>query len=93
MFNFLVIGGGIVGLAVAKRLIDIFPQKSVLLLEKEPEVCTHQSGRNSGVIHSGLYYRPGSEKAERCTNGREAMFADGRSFGLGSSINQNQDKK
>ena len=82
MFNFLVIGGGIVGLAVAKRLIDIFPQKSVLLLEKEPEVCAHQSGHNSGVIHSGVYYRPGSLKARLCREGNASMLEFCRDAGI-----------
>ncbi len=67
-----VIGGGIVGLATAHALVDA--GCSVIVLEGEDRVAFHQSGRNSGVIHSGLYYRPGSLKAETCRAGREAMY-------------------
>jgi (S)-2-hydroxyglutarate dehydrogenase len=62
--DFVVIGGGIIGLAVARRLLLDGPNRSVLLLEKESAIATHQTGRNSGVVHAGIYYRPGSRKAE-----------------------------
>jgi L-2-hydroxyglutarate oxidase len=68
-----IVGGGIVGLATAWALL----QKAhfrLSIIEAEDHLAAHQSGHNSGVIHSGLYYRPGSEKAERCTAGREAMY-------------------
>ncbi len=61
--DFLVVGGGIVGLATAWRLSQQFPDARIRVLEKEPQVCSHQSGRNSGVLHSGIYYKPGSLKA------------------------------
>src|ERR1700689_4139307 len=58
-----VVGGGILGLAPAWRLGQRFPDTRVTVLEKEPTVCRHQSGHNSGVLHAGLYYKPGSRKA------------------------------
>ncbi|MCF7849141.1 MAG: L-2-hydroxyglutarate oxidase [Kiritimatiellales bacterium] len=67
-----VIGGGIVGLATAYALQQAGRQ--VMVLEAEAEVAAHQTGHNSGVIHSGLYYKPGSLKAANCTSGREAMY-------------------
>ena len=68
-----VVGGGIVGLAVAYALLRARPRLGLVLLEKETEVGRHQTGHNSGVIHSGLYYRPGSLRAELCVRGAEAM--------------------
>jgi (S)-2-hydroxyglutarate dehydrogenase len=69
----IVVGGGIVGLAVAYRLATSTRARSVIVLEKESAVCTHQSGRNSGVMHSGIYYKPGSLKAALCVRGRRQM--------------------
>ena len=69
----LVIGGGIVGLATAYTLTRV-PGRRVVVLEAEPGLARHQTGHNSGVIHSGLYYKPGSLKARNCTAGREAMY-------------------
>jgi L-2-hydroxyglutarate oxidase len=68
-----VIGGGIVGLSVAMEAVRRFPKLSVLLIEKEPAVARHQTGHNSGVIHSGIYYKPGSLKAKNCVTGAAAM--------------------
>lgn len=68
-----IIGGGIVGLATAYRLQERFPDLSVCLLEKEDHVAAHQSGHNSGVLHSGIYYRPGSLRAINCREGKRAM--------------------
>jgi L-2-hydroxyglutarate oxidase len=65
----IIVGGGIVGLATALQLINSNPQLKVLVIEKETEVAKHQTGNNSGVIHSGLYYKPGSLKATNCING------------------------
>ncbi len=70
-----VIGGGIVGLATAHHLAEAYPKKSVVVLEKEDRVAAHQTGRNSGVIHSGIYYEPGSLKAENCRAGKRALVA------------------
>lgn len=67
-----VVGGGIVGLATAVALLHDFPR--VVVLEAESSCGTHQTGHNSGVIHSGLYYRPGSLKASLCTQGRELLY-------------------
>jgi L-2-hydroxyglutarate oxidase len=74
-FNFIVVGAGIVGLATAYKLQLKFPNKSIAILEKEPDIGLHQTGRNSGVIHSGIYYKPGSYKAKNCKNGREQLVA------------------
>src|SRR5512146_1842189 len=72
-FDLLVIGGGIVGLATAMEATRRFPQLHLAALEKEPEIARHQSGHNSGVIHSGIYYKPGSLKARLCVEGAAAM--------------------
>ncbi len=68
-----IIGGGIVGLASALALLDRKPGASLVVLEKEPALAAHQTGRNSGVIHSGLYYKPGSLKAATCLRGRQLL--------------------
>jgi L-2-hydroxyglutarate oxidase len=68
-----IVGGGIVGLATAYRYQQRFPGRRVVVLEKEPEVGRHQTGHNSGVLHSGIYYRPGSLKATNCRLGKQAM--------------------
>lgn len=65
-----VVGGGILGLAVAREVIRRRPGTTVLVLEKESRLATHQTGRNSGVVHAGIYYRPGSLKADLCARGR-----------------------
>jgi len=69
----IVVGGGVVGLAVAMEITRRFPHLRLLLLEKEERVARHQSGHNSGVIHSGVYYKPGSLKASLCVSGAAAM--------------------
>ena len=61
--SYAVIGGGILGAAVARRLQNVVPDASVTLWEKEDRLAAHQTGRNSGVVHAGLYYEPGSLKA------------------------------
>jgi (S)-2-hydroxyglutarate dehydrogenase len=68
-----IIGGGIVGLATGYRFLERFPGKTIVVLEKENAVAKHQTGRNSGVLHSGVYYRPGSLRALNCRAGKEAM--------------------
>lgn len=73
--DYCVIGGGIVGLATAVALLDRCPGASLVLLEKERALCAHQSGHNSGVIHSGIYYQPDSLKARLCRAGAEATKA------------------
>jgi L-2-hydroxyglutarate oxidase len=74
-YNVVVIGGGIVGLAVALEITRRFPALRLLLVEKEERVACHQSGHNSGVIHSGVYYKPGSLKARLCVAGAAEMIA------------------
>ena len=69
-YDFIVVGAGIVGMATAYKLQLKFPQKTIAVLEKESDIAVHQTGRNSGVIHSGIYYKPGSYKAKNCKNGR-----------------------
>ena len=73
-YDIAIIGGGIIGLATANALVDQNPRRRLILLEAEPRLASHQSGHNSGVIHSGLYYKPGSLKARLCAEGREVMY-------------------
>jgi len=68
-YDIVIVGGGIVGLSTAMALIKAYPKTSIVVLEKEPAIALHQTGHNSGVIHAGLYYRPGSKKAEFSVNG------------------------
>ncbi len=72
-FDFIIVGAGIIGLATAYKLQLKFPNKSIGILEKESRIGKHQTGRNSGVIHSGIYYTPNSYKAKNCKNGREQL--------------------
>ena len=71
--DLIIIGGGIVGLATAYRFLERFPGKRITVLEKEADIARHQTGRNSGVLHTGIYYRPGSLKALNCRAGKLAM--------------------
>jgi L-2-hydroxyglutarate oxidase len=81
-FDAIVVGGGIVGLATAHRLQEAKPQLKVLLLEKEARLAPHQTGNNSGVLHSGLYYKPGSAKALLAVSGLQQMLAFCREHGV-----------
>jgi L-2-hydroxyglutarate oxidase LhgO len=72
-FDLAIVGGGIVGLATAYRLLEARPGLRVAVVEKEEALALHQTGRNSGVIHAGLYYAPGSLKARLCREGKEAL--------------------
>ena len=72
-FDVAVIGGGILGLSSAREILLRFPNLSVVVLEKEPDLAWHQTGHNSGVIHSGIYYRPGSLKARNCVEGARLL--------------------
>jgi L-2-hydroxyglutarate oxidase len=73
MFDVGIIGGGIVGLATAYQLGQKFPKLSIAVIEKESSLAKHQTGHNSGVLHTGIYYKPGSLKAINCRNGKQAM--------------------
>ncbi len=71
--DILIVGGGIVGLATAYSLCQRYPSKTITLLEKESALAAHQTGRNSGVLHSGIYYKPNSLKAVNCRTGKQMM--------------------
>ena len=73
-FDIVIVGGGIVGLATAYKLQLNFPNLNLVVFEKEKELAFHQTGRNSGVIHSGLYYKNGSLKAKNCVEGRKQLL-------------------
>lgn len=73
-FDVCVVGGGLIGLAVARALVDRLDGLSLAVLDKEDAVARHQSSHNSGVVHSGLYYTPGSLKARLCVEGRDAVY-------------------
>ncbi len=81
-YDLTIIGGGILGLATALKITAAHPNVRLLLLEKEAQLARHQTGNNSGVIHSGLYYRPGSLKAQSCFSGRKELigFCDANSI-------------
>jgi L-2-hydroxyglutarate oxidase len=81
-YNVIIVGGGVVGLGVALEITRRFPHLRLLLIEKEDRVARHQSGHNSGVIHSGVYYKPGSMKATLCVTGAAAMVAFCREHGI-----------
>ena len=81
-YDVAICGGGIVGLATAWRLLERYPGSRVVVLEKESQVGTHQTGHNSGVLHSGIYYKPGSLKAANCREGKLAMEAFCREQGV-----------
>jgi L-2-hydroxyglutarate oxidase LhgO len=72
-FDLIIVGGGIVGLATAYQAIQEIPATRLLILEKEAAIATHQTDHNSGVLHSGIYYRPGSLRALNCRTGKQAM--------------------
>src|SRR5688572_12827316 len=74
IYDIVIIGGGIIGLATAMKIKQQNPDLSIALLEKEKAVAKHQTGNNSGVIHSGLYYKPGSLKAKNCIHGYNLLI-------------------
>ena len=73
-YDIAIIGGGIIGLATAWALVERSPRARLVVLEKEAKLATHQTGNNSGVIHSGIYYKPGSYKAKLCVEGKGLML-------------------
>lgn len=86
VYDFLVAGAGIVGLSTAYKLSKKYPDASILVLEKENRVAAHQTGHNSGVIHSGIYYKPGSYKAKNCVDGRHQIVEYCRENGVQHEI-------
>jgi len=85
-YDVIIIGGGAVGLGVALEITRRFPRQKLLLVEKEDKVACHQSGHNSGVIHSGVYYKPGSLKARLCVAGAAAMVEFCREHGISHNV-------
>lgn len=85
-FDVVIIGGGIVGLASAFKLAQRHPGLRLAVVEKEDRLAAHQTGHNSGVIHSGLYYKPGSSKAKTCTAGRRELIAFAERNGIAHEI-------
>ena len=73
-YDLAVIGGGIIGLSTAMQFAEKNPKTKIVVLEKEPDLAVHQTGHNSGVLHSGIYYRPGSAKAKMCVSGKKALL-------------------
>ena len=86
VFDVIVVGGGIVGLATAYKLSQKHPNKKILVLEKEKEVAAHQTSHNSGVIHSGIYYKPGSYKAVNCVAGRRELVQFAKEYNIPHDI-------
>ena len=82
VYDITIVGGGIVGLATAYKLQNKYPHLTISVLEKEKSLAFHQTGRNSGVIHSGLYYRPGSFRASNCVNGRKQLVKFAEKYGI-----------
>lgn len=86
VYDIAVVGGGIVGLATAYKLQSKYPNLTLTVLEKESLLASHQTGRNSGVIHSGLYYRPGSYRALNCVNGRKQLVDFAKDHGIDHDV-------
>ena len=85
-FDYAIAGGGIVGLSTAMKLLESNPALRVTVIEKEDQVGVHQTGSNSGVIHSGLYYKPGSSKAKTCVEGRRLMVEFCKHHGIAHDV-------
>lgn len=81
-FDIAIVGGGIVGAATFYKMQQKYPTLKIVLIEKEAELADHQTGHNSGVIHSGLYYKPGSLKARNCIQGRHELVAFAEEHGI-----------
>ncbi len=82
IYDVTIVGGGIVGVATAYKLQLKHPNLKILLIEKEKHLANHQTGNNSGVIHSGLYYKPGSYKAKNCVNGRKQLIEFAKQYNI-----------
>ncbi|WP_110112097.1 L-2-hydroxyglutarate oxidase [Bacillus sp. CGMCC 1.16541] len=86
MYDYVIIGGGIVGLSVGLALTEQFPNVKIAIIEKEAKLAAHQTGHNSGVIHSGIYYKPGSFKAKFAREGSQSMIAFCQKHGIDHDI-------
>jgi L-2-hydroxyglutarate oxidase len=86
MYDFAIIGGGIVGLSTGMALSQRYPNARIVVLEKESSLAFHQTGNNSGVIHSGIYYKPGSFKAEFCRKGNRSMLEFCQKYGISYEV-------
>ena len=82
IFDVCIVGGGIVGAATAYSFQQAYPDLKILLIEKENRPAPHQTGHNSGVIHSGIYYKPGSYKAKNCVSGKDQLIAFAKEHGI-----------
>jgi (S)-2-hydroxyglutarate dehydrogenase len=82
LYDYIIIGGGIVGLSVAMALYEKYPHIKVAVVEKESQLAFHQTGHNSGVIHSGIYYKPGSLKARLAKEGNQSIISFCRKYGI-----------
>ncbi len=85
-YDYMIVGGGIIGLGVANSLLERSPEASLVLIEKEADWAQHQSGRNSGVIHAGVYYAPGSAKARMASVGKESIVRFAERHGIPHEI-------
>ena len=85
-YDIAIIGGGIVGAATLYKLQRAYPQLSIVLFEKEDKLAAHQTGNNSGVIHSGLYYKPGSLKAKNCVSGRHELVKFAKDYNVSHDV-------
>ena len=81
-----IIGGGIVGAATFYKLQKAYPELKIILFEKEDKLAAHQTGNNSGVIHSGLYYKPGSLKAKNCVSGRHELVKFAKEYNVDHDV-------
>ena len=86
IYDVTIVGGGIVGAATLYKLQNKFPNLKILLLEKEEVLAGHQTGHNSGVIHSGLYYKPGSKKAINCVKGRHELVQFSKDYKVNHDV-------
>ena len=82
VFDIAIVGGGIVGVATAYKIQQHNPDIKIILIEKEKSLAAHQTGHNSGVLHSGLYYKPGSLKAKNCVRGRKELVKFSQEYGV-----------
>ena len=81
-YDIAIVGGGIVGMSTAYKIQKKYPKLNLIILEKEKELAFHQTGRNSGVIHSGLYYTPGSYRAKNCVDGRVQLVEFAKKYDI-----------